>query len=104
MGTSTATIVERSKKFPDIMYRRLMVKRRDLTKPTPTLDDRRERRLTPESSQQPVQRLGNPLVRQLMDLFLVPGDDLTGCIPRRVRPVLAFQQHQRRLPECRRRV
>ena len=41
------------------------------------LDDRTGLRLTPEISQQLVERLRNLLMRQLLDLGLVPGDDLT---------------------------
>ena len=71
-----------------------MVRVADFTKSYPLLDDQAESRLTPESRQQPYQRLGNALMGQLMNFVLVPGDDFPRRIPRRIWLVLALQQHQ----------
>src|ERR1700674_188230 len=66
-----------------------------------SLDDLGRRWLTPELRQQLPEGLGDPLVRQLLDLVLIPGEDLTGRVVRRVRSMLPFEQNQRGLSKCR---
>src|SRR3954471_22493407 len=58
--------------------------------------------LPPVVRQQLLEKLGDPLVGELMDLGLVPGDDFARRIPRCVGSVLALQQNQRRLSKRRR--
>lgn len=55
------------------------------------LDDPFYARLTPVGRQQPLEGLADLLVGELVNLVLIPGDDLPRRIPGRIRPVLALQ-------------